>query len=92
MSERKPVFNDIRVLAAIEALKAALLQVNGDMKVKSLIVQADLRPSEDAPMNRLVAYSDICPCASCIRNMKRQYSEIVQAARQDAVRQGDVVH
>lgn len=92
MKDRIPVFNDIRVLAAIEALKAALLQVNGDVRVKSLVVQADLRPSEDAPQNRLVAYSDICPCADCTGNMKRQYSEILKAAAADAARQGNVVH
>jgi hypothetical protein len=92
MKDRTPVFNDIRVLAAIEALKAALLQVNGDVRVKSLIVQADLRPREDAPENRLVAYSDICPCADCTGNMKRQYLEILRAAAADAAGQGGVVH
>lgn len=90
MKDRILVFNDIRVLAAIEALKAALLQVNGDVRVKSLVVQADLRPSEDAPENRLVAYSDICPCADCIGTMKRQHSEILKAAAVDSL--GAKVH
>jgi hypothetical protein len=92
MKDRIAVFNDVRVLAAIEALKAALLQVNGDVRVKSLIVQADLRPSEDAPENRLVAYSDICPCDDCTRNMRRQHSHILKSAGADARRQGGVVH
>jgi hypothetical protein len=77
MKDRIPVFNDIRVIAAIEALKAAMLAVNGDLKVKSMIVQADLRPSEDAPENRLVAFADICGCADCVGNIRRQHAEVL---------------
>jgi hypothetical protein len=92
MKDRIPIFNDIRVLAAIEALKHALLQVNGDARAKSLIVQADLRLSEDAPENRLVAYSDICPCAACTGNMKRQFHDILKSYVRADASLGGVVH
>lgn len=86
MKDRTPVFNDIRVIAAIEALRTAMTAVNGDLRVKSLIVQADLRPSEDAPENRLVAFADICGCADCVGHFRRQHAEILGSVEANELR------
>ena len=62
---RKPVFKDIRVIAALEALKAAVLAVNGDKAVASEIVLFDVH-TNDGTKGMAALHMNICACPGCV--------------------------
>ncbi len=62
---RKKVFEDMRVIAAMEVLKAAVLAVNGDKEVVSEIVLLDVR-MQDGSKGMAALHMNICNCPRCI--------------------------
>lgn len=67
MSARKEPLRDVRVQAAIEALKMAVLAVNGDASVKNLLIALDLRQQGGGGVVDL--FMDVCPCPACLDRM-----------------------
>ena len=79
---RKVVFNDLRVIAALEALKAAVLAVNGDAKVVSEIVLLDVRMA-NGEKGMATLHMNICDCPGCVnRFVEMLGNEFNQAAAQ----------
>lgn len=69
MSDRKEIASDIRVIEAIEALKRAVLSVNGDAKVVSTLVLLDVRTADGSGM--IAQRMDVCPCPQCVARMEK---------------------
>lgn len=69
MSDRKEITTDIRVIEAIEALKRAVLSVNGDEKVVSTLVLLDVRLSDGTGI--IAQRMDVCPCPQCVARMEK---------------------
>ena len=70
MNERKPIGDDPGVKAAIGALRTAILAVNGDDSVKSIIVYADVLQGEQyrepgQQTGSTVCNIDFCGCDDC---------------------------
>jgi hypothetical protein len=59
------VFEDLRVIEALQALKAAVLAVNGDKEVVSEILLFDVR-KHDGKTGMAVLNMNVCSCPACI--------------------------
>jgi uncharacterized membrane protein YeiH len=67
MSDRKEPLRDLRVQAAIETLKKAVLAVNGDRDVKNVVILMDVRTQGGGGVVDL--FMDVCPCEACLNRM-----------------------
>lgn len=65
---RKTVFKDLRVIAALEALKAAVLAVNGDKEVTNEIVFFDVK-TRDGAKGMSTMNMNICGCPACVNRV-----------------------
>ena len=63
------VMSDIRVIAAIDALKRAVLQVTGKARVKNLVLIIEAQ-NENDPEVYSGHLMDICNCPTCTRRLR----------------------
>lgn len=85
MSARKEIAKDLRVIAAIEALKSAVLSVNGDKEVVSTLVLVDVKTADG---NGIVAQRfDVCPCPTCVARIRKMLSMGMAEVQLDQDRQ-----
>jgi hypothetical protein len=74
---------DLRVIAAIEALKTAVLAVNGDRAIVSEIILFDmLIEGGDAPKGSSVLAINICSCPTCMKRTTRMLNQEFEAAKE----------
>lgn len=73
MSGRKEPLRDLRVQAAIENLKKAVLAVNGDQEVKNLVIAIDVRMAGGGGVVDL--FMDTCPCPACLNRLTAVVAE-----------------
>lgn len=64
------VMGDIRVIAAIDALKRAVLQVTGKAKVKNLVLIIEAQNAND-PEGYSGHLMDICNCPTCTKRLRQ---------------------
>lgn len=89
---RKPVMQDIRVIAALQALKTAVLAVNGDKKVVSEIILFDVM-SQEKNHSFLVLNMDFCACPACIDKVVDLLGDqLSTAAGQYMIKKQEAVH
>lgn len=77
MSE-KSIVNDLRVIAALQAFKRAVLNVVGATEVKNLVVliEADTGKAD----NDVGIFYEICNCPGCIRQIRQTINDDLDAA------------
>lgn len=82
---RKPVFKDIRVIAALEALKTAVLAVNGDKDIVSEIVLLDVKINHGGE-GMAALHMNICSCPGCVNRFIDMLGNELNEAAVDFVR------
>lgn len=65
---RKDIWSDIRVIAALEALKAAVLAVNADASIKNLVLITEVRVGDG--VLRGSNFMDLCNCPACVARLR----------------------
>lgn len=86
IDDRKEPMDDATVRRLVEELKAAMLAVNGDKEIKSLVIYADV--TIDDHIGTAVVDMDICNCPVCL---ERAADALAMAfGKADAMRAEDV--
>jgi len=88
------ITTDLRVMAAVDALRKTILAVNGDKDVRSLILYADIELGEhmqvaDEPTKgKAVMIMDVCGCPDCCGRAHRMITEgLIRANAEEAAAQ-----
>jgi hypothetical protein len=78
---RKIIMEDPTVRAAVEALKDAVLSVNGDVEVTSFLLFIDARHAE-GHQGSLAVDCNICPCPKCLTRLRNMFFDVMGDALQ----------
>ena len=76
------VMGDIRVIAAIDALKRAVLQVTGKAKVKNFVLIIEAQNVND-PEGYSGHLMDICNCPTCLFRLRESLNRDLDHAEAD---------
>ena len=87
--KRKRVTDDPTVKAAVEALKVAVLDVNGDDEVVSLF---NLMAVKRGNGLHLVSDTQGCLCPACLMRIRDQFFEVMEHLIEKAAASGAKVH
>lgn len=85
------VMSDIRVIAAIDALKRAVLQVTGKARVKNLVLIIEAQ-NENDPEGYGGHLMDICNCPTCTRRLRASINSDLDLADADWKKDQRAVH
>ncbi len=85
------VMGDIRVIAAIDALKRAVLQVTGKAKVKNLVLIIEAQDVND-PEGFAGHLMDICNCPVCTERLRFSLNRDLDQAECDWKEDQRAVH
>jgi hypothetical protein len=92
VSSPKNIMRDMRVIAAIDALKRAVLAVNGDAAILGEIILFDIVTGEGT-QGRSILQMNICSCPTCLKRTTGMLNEeFEEAKRRRQAGEGRVVH
>jgi hypothetical protein len=79
--KRKTIMEDAGVRAAVDALKAAVMAVNGDSEIVSFLALIDVRHA-DGRHGSLAVDCNICPCPKCVTRLRNEFFDLMAGALQ----------
>jgi hypothetical protein len=85
------IMNDIRVIAAIDALKRTVLQVTGKSRVQNLVVIIEAQNVDD-PEGFGGHLMTICNCPTCTKRLRAMFNDDIDHAEADWDKDQAAVH